>query len=80
MVVSRSRYVTVSVKIPREVKEKLEGYGVKISEVVRKAIEEEFRRVVVEELKKEIEKNRDIIDKISTEFIVESIREDRERR
>lgn len=74
------RYITVSVKIPREVKEKLERLGIKPSELLRKAIMEEIRNREIEDLEREIENARDILSKISTEYITQSIREDRESR
>ena len=74
------KYVTVSVKIPREIKERLDRFGVKTSELLRRAIMEELRRREVEELKKEIEELRDVLERISPKFVVDSIREDRESR
>jgi len=38
------RYVTVSARIRRETYEKLKKYGVNISDVIRKALEEARRR------------------------------------
>ena len=35
--------VTISVKISKKLKEKIDKYGIKISEVVRKVLEEEVR-------------------------------------
>lgn len=37
------RYVTVSVKAPVEVKEKLEKFGIKPSEILKKTINEELK-------------------------------------
>ena len=37
------KYVTVSVKIPVKLKEKLEKYGIKPFTLLKKAIEEELR-------------------------------------
>ena len=75
-----SKYVTVSVKIPRELKEKLERYGIKPSKLLKKAIMEELKRREIQELEKMRAELGDIIAKFSKEFIVRSIREDRERR
>jgi hypothetical protein len=74
------RYVTVSVKIPREVKEKLEKLGIKPSELLRRVIVEELRRREVEDLERELRSVKDILDRISLDYIVGSIREDREGR
>ncbi|MEM3615521.1 MAG: hypothetical protein QXX09_02610 [Candidatus Methanomethylicia archaeon] len=72
------KYVTISVKIPREIKEKLEKLGIKPSELLKKAVEEELLRVEVQEIKREIEKLKYVFTKFNKEFIVKSIREDRE--
>jgi len=75
-----SKYVTVSVKIPRKLKEKLEKYGIKPSELLRKAIMEELRRREIENLEKMREELNEVIAKFSKNFIVKSIREDREKK
>jgi len=43
-------YVTISAKIPGRLKEKLERYGIKPGPVIRRALEEEVRRRILEEL------------------------------
>ncbi|MGQ9469600.1 MAG: type II toxin-antitoxin system CcdA family antitoxin [Nitrososphaerales archaeon] len=72
--------MTISVKVPPELKEKIKKLGIKPSKLMRKAIEEEVRRREVERIKEEIEMMRPILSKISIEEIVKSIKEDRERR
>jgi len=72
------RYVTVSVKIHRKVKEKLEKLSIKPSELLKKVIVEELRRREVKDLERELKGVKDILDKIPLDYIVESIREDRE--
>jgi hypothetical protein len=47
---------------------------------LRKALEDEVKKREVEELKVEIEKLKPILDKVSVEDIVKSIREDRDSR
>jgi predicted DNA-binding protein len=74
------RYITVSIKLPLEVKERLERLGLKPSELLRRAIERELRRAEVEEVKREVEEMQDLFRRFSREFVVESIREDREGR
>jgi len=73
-------YVTISVKVRRELKEEAERLGVKISEVLRRALEEEVKRRKLEELKKKLEKVSDALNKIDVERFVRHIREDREGR
>lgn len=74
------RQVTVSVKIPRELREKMEKLGIKTSEVLRKGIEEEVSKREVERIKGSISSLRPILDKISLEDVVRGIREDRDSR
>ncbi|MEM2588073.1 MAG: hypothetical protein QXV23_07235 [Candidatus Bathyarchaeia archaeon] len=71
------KYVTVSVKVPREVKERLEKLGIKPSQLLKNAIIEELRKREIEDLKRRIEEAKPILDKISVEYVVKSIREDR---
>ena len=75
-----SKSVTVSTKIPKQLKEKIDRLKIKPSRVLRKAIEDEIKRRETEELKEEIEKLKPILEKISIEDIVKSIREDRDSR
>ncbi|MEM2438924.1 MAG: hypothetical protein QW093_06305 [Candidatus Bathyarchaeia archaeon] len=71
------KYVTVSVKVPREVKERLERLGIKPSQLLKNAIIEELRRREIEDLRRRIEEAKPILNKISIEYVVKSIREDR---
>lgn len=75
-----SKYTTVSIKIPQEVKEKMKELKIKPSKLLRKAIEDEIRRREAEKLKEEIEKLKPVLDKVSMEEVVKNIREDRMRR
>jgi len=70
--------VTVSTKIPKQLKEKIERLKIKPSKILRKALEDEVRKREVEELKEEINRLKPILEKISAEDIVKSIREDRD--
>lgn len=72
-------YTTVSAKIPKETKLKIEEYGIKPSEVIRKALQNEIKKFEIMNLKKESESLKPIINKIKSEHVVKSIREDRER-
>jgi len=75
-----SKYVTVSTKIPQELKEKMKQLEIKPSKLLRKAIEDEIRRREAKKLKEAIEKLKPVLNKVSVEEIVKGIREDRERR
>jgi hypothetical protein len=75
-----ARYETVSARIPQELKEKIDRYNVKTSEIIRSALEEEVRKRELQELKDEVHRLKPILDRITTEEVVKSIREDRDRR
>jgi len=75
-----SRYVTVSTKVRRELKEEAERLGIKISEVLRRALEEEVRKRKLEELRNRLNELDNVLNKIDINRIVEIIREDRESR
>jgi len=68
------------VKVPQELKEKIEKLGVKPSRILRKAIEDEVRRKEVEQIRGEITRLKPVLSKIPIEEVVKSIREDRESR
>ena len=77
---TQSKYITLSIKVRREVKEKLEHAGIKPSEIMRKALSDALadaeKRELLDEWKSSV---RDILEKIPEERIIKSIREDRER-
>ncbi|MGQ9538540.1 MAG: type II toxin-antitoxin system CcdA family antitoxin [Candidatus Bathycorpusculaceae bacterium] len=75
-----SKYTTVSTKIPKELKEKMRELKIKPSKLLRKAIEDEVRRREAEKLKEDISKIKPLLDKVSVEEVVKSVREDRRRR
>ncbi len=73
------RMVTISVKIPKELRARLKKSHIRVSAVVRhilerKALEEEARK-----LNGEIKRHRKLFDKISVEDVVRDLREDRAR-
>jgi len=73
-------YITVSTKVRRELKEEAERLGVRISEVLRRALEEEVRRRKLEELEKKLGEVGEALDRIDIDRVVKNIREDREGR
>jgi len=73
-------YVTVSAKIRRELYVKLKKYGVPISRVVRRALEEEVRRREEEEVRAALSKAQEILSRIPSTEIVEVVRASREER
>jgi len=72
--------VTISARIPRELKEKLDRYGIKISDVIRRALEEEVRRWELEEARKASRELGGLFSKIPEGEIIKMIREGRRER
>jgi antitoxin CcdA len=72
--------VTVSTKIPKQLKEKIEQFKIKPSKILRKALEDEVKKREIEELKEEIDRLKPILEKVSMDHIVKSIREERDNR
>ncbi|ABM81323.1 type II toxin-antitoxin system CcdA family antitoxin [Hyperthermus butylicus] len=72
--------VVVSARISRELYEKAKRYGINISEVVRKALEEEVKRREDAELRRLLGEARRILEGIPPEEIVRLVRESREER
>jgi post-segregation antitoxin (ccd killing protein) len=71
-------WVTVSTKVKKEILEKARKYNINISEVLRKALEQEIARREEEEARKSTEKISKEL-RLSEEEIARLIREDRER-
>ncbi len=72
--------VTISTKIPKQLKEKIQKLKIKPSKILRKALEDEVKKRELEDLKVEIAKLKPILDKVRVEDIVKSLREDRDSR
>ncbi|MEM3692598.1 MAG: hypothetical protein QXI39_01050 [Candidatus Bathyarchaeia archaeon] len=77
---SLARYITISVKVPMELRDRMRELGIKASELRRKAIEEEVKTREIERIKEALEEMKPILQTVSIEEIVKSIREDRESR
>ncbi|BCS92399.1 hypothetical protein L3N51_02122 [Metallosphaera sp. J1] len=73
-----SRTVTLSVRIPEELKRELEKYGINEAEVIRKALMLEVKKARARELNSELNRIDHILRKLSAKEGTESIREDRE--
>jgi hypothetical protein len=72
--------VTVSAKIPKQLKERMQQLKIKPSKILKKALEDEVKKRELQELKEEINRLKPILNKIITEDAVKSIREDRDTR
>ena len=53
---------------------------IKPSKILRKAIEDEIKRKEAEQLREEIDRLKPILEKVSMEDVIKSIREDRDSR
>jgi len=73
-------YVTVSVKVRKEVVERARALGINVSELLRRALEKEVEKRELEKLRQRLEGLEDVLEAIDVERVVRSIREDRERR
>ena len=72
--------VTISAKVEEELKKKLQAYGVSISEVVRRALQDELKRFEEEELRRSLAEASVVLKSVKPERIVEVIRKSREER
>lgn len=77
MVVIMSRYTTVSTKVRKEVREEAEKLGIKVSEFLRNALEEELKKRKLALIKKRLEEAEEALNKLDIDRLVENIREDR---
>jgi predicted DNA-binding protein len=68
------------VKVPKEMKERMDKLEVNWSEYIRKSIEEKIRQDEVNKASRKLDEIRSKTKKVSTEELVSWIREDRERR
>ena len=72
--------VTVSAKIPSELKKKLNELGVNVSGLMREALQSEVKRLERQRLRKLAEDAGAILQKIPEDEIVESVRAGRDNR
>ncbi|MFP3203253.1 MAG: type II toxin-antitoxin system CcdA family antitoxin [Sulfolobus sp.] len=71
-------WITVSTKVRRELLEKAKEYNINVSEVLRKALEEEVKKREEEEARKSAEKIAKEL-KLPAEEVARLIEEDRKR-
>ena len=72
--------VTVSAKIPSELKKKLNDLGVNVSGLMREALQSEVKRLERERLRKLAQDAGAILQKIPEDEIVQSVRASRDNR
>ena len=71
--------VTISVKVPRELKARIKKSKIRVSRVVRQILERKTLEEEARKLDEELRKHKKLFEKISIEDVVRDIREDRER-
>ena len=74
------RYVTVSAKVRRELLEEAKRLNVNVSELIRRALEDEVRRRKLMLLEERLKRKRRVLAKIDVDEVVRLIRGDREER
>ena len=74
------RYVTVSAKVRRELLEEAKRLNINVSELIRRALEEEVRQRKLMRLEERLRRKQSILAKIDVDEVVKLIREDREAR
>lgn len=72
--------VTITAKIPAELKKKLTKLEINVSGLVREALQSEVERIEKEKLRSLAAEAGEILQKISAEEIVDAIRAGRENR
>jgi post-segregation antitoxin (ccd killing protein) len=72
--------VTVTAKIPAELKKKLTKLGVNVSELTREALQREVERLERDRRRRLAEEASKILQKVPVEEIVEAVRASRENR
>ena len=75
-----SKYVTLSVKIPRDMRERLEKLGISTSKVMRRALLEAIREAELRKLEQELESLAPVLEKLTVEHVASNIRENRDQR
>lgn len=73
-------YKTVSAKIDQELKEKIARYNIKVSKVIKKALEEEVRKEEEKELKEMLKESKKSLSRIGKNRTTQLIREGRDER
>ena len=73
-------YVTVSAKIPRKLKELLDKYGIKPGPIIRRALEEEVKERILNEVEARARELNRKVSHIPDEEIARIMREYREGR
>jgi len=69
---------TVSAKISKEMRQKIEKYHIQVSEVIRAALENEICKKEEQQLAERLDHAKDILKKVPKGIVTEIIRTDRD--
>jgi post-segregation antitoxin (ccd killing protein) len=73
--------VVVSVRVPRQLKEKLEKYGINVSELVKKKLAEEVEKIEREEIRKLLDELKSALQgRVDPRELSKLVEEEREER
>lgn len=71
---------SITVRVPDELKRELEETGVKISEVTRRALENEVKRIREENAREAAKRLSELLSEVPDDEIIRAIRETRDKR
>lgn len=75
-----TNYRTVSAKVDQELKEKIAKYNIKVSKVIKEALEEEIKKEEERELREMLKQSQISLSKIGKARTTQLVREGREKR
>ena len=75
-----ANYDTVSAKLPQELRQKIKKYKIPISKTIREAFEDKVQQAEIQELEEKAADVQHLFQRLSTEEVVKSLREDRDSR
>ncbi len=75
-----TKQVTITARIPEELKKRLTELGVNLSSLVRQSLEKELKRLEMQRLQERAEDAAHILERIPADEIIEAIRAGRESR
>jgi predicted transcriptional regulator len=70
----------ISIRVPDETKKNIDKYGLEVSAIARKAIEQEIEKIKLQEAREAAKKLGEFFEAIPEEKVIESIRETRRTR
>ncbi len=76
---SMEQMVTISVKVPKGLKERIKKSNMRISRVVRNLLERQLLEEEARKINEDVKKNKKTFDILSIDAVVNDLREDRAR-